>query len=258
MSQTELEQTTIESTKPSTVSRRQFLSRGVLLGLGLVTTGPLLAGCDLFQNRPLPGKTPEPAPNTGGGDGRLPTPVPTATAKPTETPVPATATAEPTKVPATPTPEAAKKLEKILPEYSVFYGQMQQENAPANRGSAIIANIPGFPNQLYAFFEANNTGGGYLYEINKIGEDNLEMKGKGGIKIVLKDPKTLSGRLEKFSDASPNPWVYDLKYYGTGKDKLIEAAKKVIATEVAHSPAEWANVSKDSLDSLAFRKITLP
>src|SRR3990172_7059345 len=83
-----------------------------------------------------------------------------------ETPIP-TQTPEATPIPReteTPTAEPVKKPENFLPEYSVFYGQMTEEDGTA-KGSIIIAHLPGYPNHLYVFDEANRSGQGYLLEI---------------------------------------------------------------------------------------------
>lgn len=162
----------------------------------------------------------------------------------------------PTSAPA-PAPELAKKPENILPEYSVYYGQMKQEGGTGT-GTAIIANIPGYPNQLYAFFIVDRSGQGYLYDITKADGNNLEAKGHGGIKITLKDARTLSGRLEKLFADIPTPWSFDIQYYGTGKPAALEAAKKLWAKEVANDPAAWPKVPDATILLAGFRKIDLP
>lgn len=172
---------------------------------------------------------------------------------PTKIPVPTeTATPKPPEATATPIPE---KLVNFLPQYSVFYGEMTQENG-TGKGSVVIANIPGYPDQLYAFFMANRSGGGFLYPINKTGGNSLEAGGK--VEITLEDAQTLSGRLAKFSDASPTAWGFKIPRYGTGRAAIIEAEKKLWAIEIANAPAEWPRVPEATILGAGFRKIELP
>ena len=191
--------------------------------------------------------------------------IPTASAE-----VPKT-TPEPT---ATPTPESVKKPENFLPEYSVFYGEMKKEDGTA-KGSVIVSHIPGYPNQLYVFAEANRSGEGYLFDINKTDGNSLEaaigrrvggvyvtptpsqveLENRPKINIALEEG-VLVGKLEWYVDRAL--WSFRINYYGTGRTAIMEAAKKLWAVEIAYAPAEWSRVPETTILPAGFRGIELP
>lgn len=243
---------------------------------------------------PKPPATAEPSAIASATREPSPTTAPataTVTSAPTSTEVPpspsatttgtatreATATTAPTT--STPEPESEKKPENFLPEYSVFYGPMTQEGG-TGKGSIIIAKIPGYPNHLYVFDVANRSGQGYLYKIKETNGNNLEAipewvvrgeyvtptaaqieraKNQPQTKVKITSEgnnETLSGRYERPNDA---PWVFNkIKFYGTGRDVIIEAAKKLWATEVVNFPTGWQKVPEATILQVGFRGIKLP
>lgn len=171
--------------------------------------------------------------------------------QPTEVAPPLQIEPQPANTP-TPAPELVlpPKPENFLPEYSIYFGQMREENG-TGRGSVIIANIPGRPEWLYAFSMANRNIGGYIFKINTIDSNNLEASGNlGRVNITLaKDAKTLSGSILWKRDNTS--WLFDIQNSGRGREAMLEAAKKLWAREIVNDLTLWQNVpDKTILDAM--------
>jgi predicted phosphodiesterase len=99
------------------LSRREFLKRGLALGLSLPTISAVLVGCGVDSTDQSAAAGPTTAPTT-----TPPTPQPTATAQPTATPQP-TATAQPTA-----TPQPAQARFAVIGDYGLA-GQAEADVA---------------------------------------------------------------------------------------------------------------------------------
>lgn len=219
------------------IPRRLFLKQGVLSGAGLLFTA-----CGLMQERPLPGRTPEPKANTGGGNEPFLPQV--------------TATAEPTKVPPTAT-EVAKKVEKSpLPTYGVFSGTL-----PDGRGNIVIASIPTSdtkdeifanvwivsPNTIvprtYTTIPQNING--LTFQVNQVPDkpslNRMQI-------TVSEDGKTLTGRFESGipGRAIDFETEFTAELTGNGKQEVIKDIKlaKIRARKMSDSSLPTVNIDE--------------